>query len=60
MCLRSGESIDHLFLHCVVTLNLWNRLFSIARIDRVWPKGVTNMLYISFRRFVHTFRGRVL
>ena len=60
MCLRSGESIDHLFLHCLGTLNVWNRLFSIARIDRVWPKGVTNMLYISFRGFVHTLRGRVL
>lgn len=33
MCLRSKESIQHLFLHCLVTLSLRNRLFSVIGID---------------------------
>ncbi|RVW91070.1 hypothetical protein CK203_039948 [Vitis vinifera] len=29
----NGESIDHLFLHCHVTIGLWHKLFNLARQD---------------------------
>ena len=31
LCMRHGESTNHLFLHCSLTLGLWHRLFSQPR-----------------------------
>ncbi|RVW63564.1 Transposon TX1 uncharacterized 149 kDa protein [Vitis vinifera] len=31
LCMEQGESTDHLFLHCSVTLGLWHRLFQLAK-----------------------------
>lgn len=28
---KDGESIDHLFLHCLFTIGLWHKLFSLAK-----------------------------
>ncbi|RVW59655.1 putative ribonuclease H protein [Vitis vinifera] len=33
LCMEQGESADHLFLHCSVTLGLWHRLFQLAKMD---------------------------
>ena len=30
LCRGNGESIDHLFLHCPVTIGLWHRLFNLV------------------------------
>ncbi|KAJ9680549.1 hypothetical protein PVL29_019768 [Vitis rotundifolia] len=30
LCKGNGESIDHLFLHCPVTIGLWHKLFNLA------------------------------
>ena len=34
LCKGNGESIDHLFLHCPVTIGLWHRLFNLVGL--VW------------------------
>jgi hypothetical protein len=44
MCKRSGESIDHLFLHCDVARNLWSVIFSLFGVTCVMPETVLNML----------------
>ena len=31
MCMKHGESADHLFLHCSLTIGLWHRLFQLLR-----------------------------
>ena len=38
LCKGNGEPIDHLFLHCPVTIGLWNKLFKLARLDWVPPR----------------------
>lgn len=36
MCMRSGESVDHLFLYCPSTLTLWHRLLG-------WPDWIGSL-----------------
>ena len=31
LCMKLGESADHLFLHCSLTIGLWHRLFQLLR-----------------------------
>ena len=45
MCKKSGESIPHLLLHCVVARELWNFIFGIFDIYWVMPFGVLDLLY---------------
>ncbi|KAJ9689230.1 hypothetical protein PVL29_014744 [Vitis rotundifolia] len=33
LCMRNGESVDHLFLHCPLTMGLWHKLFQLAKMD---------------------------
>ena len=33
LCMKYGESTDHLFLHCSLSMGLWHRLFQIAKMD---------------------------
>ena len=33
LCKGNGESIDHLFLHCPLTLGLWHKLFFLVGLD---------------------------
>jgi hypothetical protein len=40
----SGESIDHLFLHCEVEKELWSSIFSLFRVKWVMPKRVIELL----------------
>ena len=32
MSLKNGQSTDHLFLHCLITLSLWNRYFILLEL----------------------------
>ena len=43
--------IDHLFLYCLITLGLWHRIFSQARMDWVQPGSIYDMMVISFKCF---------
>ena len=44
LCMGSEESIDYLFLHCLLTSRLWHKLFSLARMDWVLPKSIWDMI----------------
>ncbi|RVW35166.1 putative ribonuclease H protein [Vitis vinifera] len=33
LCMKHGETVDHLFLHCSLTIGLWHRLFQSAKMD---------------------------
>ena len=44
MCKRSGEIVDHLFLHCPVAQELWNMVCSVFGVDWVMPCGVVDLL----------------
>ena len=32
--IKSGETINHLFLHCPLTFKLWYKLLKLAQLDR--------------------------
>ncbi|RVW47466.1 putative ribonuclease H protein [Vitis vinifera] len=49
LCMGQGESADHLFLHCSVTLGLWHRLFHLAKMDWVPPKSISDMMFINYK-----------
>jgi hypothetical protein len=44
MCKKTGETVDHLLLHCNVASILWNSLFSRFRMSWVMPRQVINLL----------------
>ena len=57
---KSRETIDHLFLHCPITLGLWCRIFSQAGMEWVQPSNICDMLVISFKCFGYSIRGKTL
>jgi hypothetical protein len=44
MCKRSGESVDHLLLHCDVACALWSVLFSLFDVTWVMNGRVIDLL----------------
>ena len=44
MCKVSGESTDHLLLHCPIATDLWNCMLSLFGLHWVMPKGVLELL----------------
>uniref|UniRef100_A0A2N9G8E7 Reverse transcriptase zinc-binding domain-containing protein n=1 Tax=Fagus sylvatica TaxID=28930 RepID=A0A2N9G8E7_FAGSY len=44
MCKESGESIDHLLLHCLAAREILNFIFSMFSILWVMPGGVMDLL----------------
>ena len=59
-CMKHGESADHLFLHCSLTIGLWHRLFQLAKMDWIPPRSISNMMSIKFKGFGASKRGIVL
>ena len=47
LCMRQGESTDHLFLHCSLTMGLWHRLFQLAKMDWVPLRSISDMMSIN-------------
>jgi hypothetical protein len=45
---KSGESIDHLLLHCEVAKELWSSLFQLFGVAWVMPQRVRELL-VSWR-----------
>jgi hypothetical protein len=43
MCKKSGESIDHLLLHCEIASALWNIIFSCVGLAWVMPRLVVDL-----------------
>ncbi|RVX05595.1 Transposon TX1 uncharacterized 149 kDa protein [Vitis vinifera] len=60
LCMKHGESADHLFLHCSLTIGLWHRLFQLAKMDWVPPRSIYDMMSIKFKGFGNSKRGIVL
>ena len=58
--LKHEESIDHLFLHCSLTLGLWHKLFQIAKMDWVPPRSISDMMFINYKGFGKSKKGIVL
>ena len=44
MCKASGESTDHLLLHCPIASDLWSCIFTLFGLQWVMPKGVLDLL----------------
>jgi len=44
ICKSVGESIDHLFLHCMMATELWRALLQWFGVEWVMPKSVKDML----------------
>ena len=60
LCIKHGESADHLFLHCSLTIGLWHRLFQLAKMDWIPPRSIFDMMSIKFNGFDTSKRGIVL
>ena len=44
MCKASGESTDHLLLHCPIAVELWSCILTLFGLQWVMPKGVLELL----------------
>ncbi|RVW93876.1 Transposon TX1 uncharacterized 149 kDa protein [Vitis vinifera] len=60
LCKGNGESIDHIFLHCPVTIGIWYRLFNLAGLVWVPPRSLEDMLVITFKGLRNSLRGKTL
>ncbi|KAL6327159.1 hypothetical protein AAG906_015198 [Vitis piasezkii] len=58
LCKGNGESIDHLFLHCPLTIGLWHKLFNLAGLDWVPPRSIEDMMIIAFRGLENSIRDK--
>ncbi len=43
MCKQSGESVDHLFLHCSMASDLWSLVFGMFGVQWVMPRTVLEL-----------------
>ena len=59
LCMKRGESIDHLFFHCSLTMGLWHRLFGLGKLDCP-PKSICDMMTITYKRMGNSNKGLVL
>ncbi|KAJ9701246.1 hypothetical protein PVL29_006548 [Vitis rotundifolia] len=60
MSMKHGETVDHLFLHCSLTMGLWHKLFQLTKTDWVPPRSIFDMLSTNFNGFGSSKRGIVL
>jgi hypothetical protein len=44
ICKKSGESIDHLLLHCEVAIEVWNMVFQLFGVMWVMPGRLNDCL----------------
>jgi hypothetical protein len=45
MCKHSGESVDHLLLHCEVVREVWNFFLQSFGVSWVFPESVSDLLF---------------
>ena len=51
MCKGNGESVDHLFLHCLVAMDLWSVVFGLFGVSWVMSQSVVGLLACWQGRF---------
>ncbi|RVW49919.1 Transposon TX1 uncharacterized 149 kDa protein [Vitis vinifera] len=56
---KHGESADHLFLHCSLTIGLW-QIISVSQDGLGPPRSIFDMMSIKFNGFGSSKRGIVL
>jgi hypothetical protein len=44
LCKKSGESIDHLLLHCEIARDLWSYILILFGVEWVMPRTVLELL----------------
>jgi hypothetical protein len=44
MCKKSGETIDHLLLHCEVAHDLWSHILTFFEVEWVMPQTMLELL----------------
>jgi hypothetical protein len=44
MCKKSGESIDHLLIHCEVARKLWSSILNLLGVEWVMSRWVIGLL----------------
>ena len=44
MCKSKGESVDHLFLHCPVAMDLWSMVLGLFGVSWVMPHTILGLL----------------
>ncbi len=44
LCRCSGETVDHLLLHCSVAVEIWSFVFQLFGVEWVMPRGVLDLL----------------
>jgi hypothetical protein len=59
MCKTSGESVNHLLLHCPVAGDLWNMIFSIFGVPWIMPRSVADLLYYWNGRLGRSEAGKI-
>ena len=42
MCKCNGESVNHLFLHCPVAMDIWAMMFGLFEVSLVMPQLTPN------------------
>ena len=47
MCKRNGESVDHLFLHCSVAMDMWSMVLGMFGVQLVMPRSVLDLLLLD-------------
>ena len=60
LCMKHGETVYHLFLHCSLTMGLWHRLFQLAKMDWVPPRSIFDRISTNFNGFGFSKREIVL
>ena len=44
MCKSNGESVDHLFLHCPIAMDLWSMVLGFFGVTWVMPHTILGLL----------------
>ena len=44
MCKSNGESVDHLFLHCPIAMDLWSMVLGLFGVTWVMPHTILGLL----------------
>ena len=49
LCKAKEESVNHIFLHCSYSIQLWWKLFQEVKVSWVIPKGCFELLSTNFK-----------
>lgn len=59
MCLQDGESLNHLFIYCPFTREVWEDMLREVGAARVFLGDITN-LFLSWQLFMASVKAKVL